>query len=127
MRADEVLDAAADAIDKYGHAKHALGDKWFGMCAQGAMLFACYGRAQWPKGMRFTATGERLLAPELHRAMRALQESHRAQIRYTSDWNNAPERTQDEVTSTMRAVAATLRASTDGEVTSASQMEQVSV
>ena len=93
MTPDQVLDRAADVIDELGHAKGFYQNQVTGaVCALGALNIAKHG------SIWFTEPNE---------AKRVLGMAVGGRI---SEWNDAHERTKDEVTSTMRAVAATLRA-----------------
>jgi hypothetical protein len=108
----EVLEGAADLIDERGHCKETLRKYTGEMCAQGAILCAYRGVADWPAGMPMKDMVEavKFLQAEHPLLVAALVPLQRANGEYTSRWNNAPERTQDEVTSTLRAVAMSLRA-----------------
>lgn len=97
MTPDQVLDRAADAIDKYGHAKKSLRNGDGALCAMGAMNWVLYGDANWIRG-------------PAHESDLPAYMTLMAAVGPVVDWNNAPDRTHDEITSTMRAVAAIMRA-----------------
>jgi hypothetical protein len=92
MTPAEVLEKAADVIDERGHCKGKLIDSSGRVCITGAICFAINGYA-----------GGRPVGG-------ITQYLHAVIGRDVISWNDAPERTAAEVTSTMRAVAAVLRA-----------------
>lgn len=77
---------AADLIEEYGHAKGYLGQKGEPMCAIGALEAATDGN------MPVAFAGTDVLSLYLGNAD-------------VVDWNNAPERTKEEVVNTLRAAA----------------------
>ena len=81
---------AADAIERYGHRKGRLGCVNTGMCIRGAMFYAA--------GKLFDTAADQALALVAAR----LGFDNLGQI---IDWNNAPERTAEEVIAALRKVA----------------------
>lgn len=105
MNPAEVLERAADAIDKYGHTKHELGAVGSPMCLLGAINFVATGNPQdntemYPKGDGWHACNQ---------LRDTLSMSQNSALFGLILWNNAYERTAAEVTSTMRAAAASWR------------------
>lgn len=88
----DLLLRAADAIEKFGHAKNALCEPSGAMCAIGALNFADRGSA---------VTGQDSSAN-----LSAWTHLCRAVGGSVVEWNNAPGRTAAEVVATMRAAAA---------------------
>ena len=84
------LTRAAEIIDRHGHCKGSTGDARRGFCALGAML-------------------EVGGSTSLHVVAQMYFMSCVGNVAI-ADWNDAPERTKDEVTATMRACAAIWRA-----------------
>ena len=85
----QMLLKAADVIEKYGHAKSTLGHISVGFCINGALNFAATG----------TSTNQTTAGNSAK--MRMMASLGGDQI----SWNNAPERTADEVVAKLRAVA----------------------
>lgn len=102
MSPDEVLDRAADIIDRDGWTQYCF---LFGrsVCAVGAMRLAI--------GLPAIPQCEGVLPQDVAEFGQARAELRQA-TGYTdiTKWNDAQGRTKDEVTATMRATAATLRA-----------------
>jgi hypothetical protein len=103
METWEILDKAADVIDECGHCRNGLAEDRDGhVCAMKAIaIAACYE------------------SPLTARAIDLFRETLDTQ--YVGRWND--EHTTDEVTSTMRAVAATLRAQRGDETPTVTQNE----
>lgn len=100
MNPADILERAADAIDEFGLAKGVQQDLDGSLCAIGAIAYAT-GERKFPTHN----IGEvNLLNFEPVRLM------DKAVGGYVAFWNNAQERTKEEVTSMMRAVATTYRA-----------------
>jgi hypothetical protein len=87
----DTLNRAADLIEKYGHIKGQLGDRKMGMCANGAIFAAVGGSSEiWNDATN--ALGKHL--------------GLSGYVRYDIPaWNNAPERTKEEVITAMRDAA----------------------
>jgi hypothetical protein len=85
-----VLLAAADLLEKGGHCKHALRNGT-AHCVFGAMIVAAGGEV--------TEDGSVVKLPVFSHKLLTLQ------VGWILDWNNAPERTAEEVISTLRLVA----------------------
>jgi hypothetical protein len=104
----EILDRAADVIDERGHCKGTLENSRRAVCANGAILVAYHGVPDWPGDLG--APEHNTLLGAIRSLAAAVDASAIVLEWGVPDWNNAPERTAAEVTSTMRAVALTLRA-----------------
>lgn len=89
----ELLSAAADSIERFGHNKRAMGNTTYGFCVHGA-----FDHAIWNVGR-----GERFSADVIREAIGRLCRS--IGTRSTIAWNDAPERTGHEVVVAMRAAA----------------------
>lgn len=116
----DVLDRAAKVVQTRGLCKGTLsvpaevgsGPDWTpdaAVCTVGAIHVALTGEPTWPEW------NESPLQPLASEAYLALAQYLKLSYRrgrvdlLVGDWNDAPERTQDEVVSTMRACAASLR------------------
>ena len=82
----EILYRAGDVLRMRGHAKNYLEDSAGGVCLNGAVNVAAHGTPQWELG-QFDAE-----APIRDAASVAIGTNYEA-----VDWNNAPERTPEEV------------------------------
>jgi hypothetical protein len=98
MTPDEILDRAADLIDERGWCQGTYQDSAGGLCIDAATAVAAMGRLDILRAIKNSSFVDATLA-----VVEAVDAT-------TFKWNDAPERTQEEVTSTMRAVAITLRA-----------------
>lgn len=92
MTWQEILNGAADYIAEHGHAKGAYLTDDGCACAIGAMRMAAFGRPGIPDGVDFKPYGVARMQLE-------------TEILYLTQWNDAPERTAQEVIDTMRRVA----------------------
>lgn len=81
---------AADLLVQHGHCKHVLEDEKGRICVAAAINMADHGNLYWDEGADFEAAFDRL--------------SEYLQADPVS-WNNAPERTADEVVAALRAAA----------------------
>jgi hypothetical protein len=111
----DLADQAANEIDKRGLAKHLLTDQAGRVCARGAVFAAVLDRpfTEWD-GMAI-ALG---VADDICQTEIAVSEAvadhlglpHRSDGKSRlAQWNNAPERTAEEVSSALRETAASLR------------------
>ncbi len=102
MTPAEILEKAADVIDKRGHCKGMLVNNKQQVCAVGAMLVALTGSALGCGIPQIWAcAGGKEACDALETAIG---------VGDFGFWNDHPNRTAAEVTSTMRATAAVLRA-----------------
>lgn len=91
----DTLNRAADLIEKYGHIKGQLGNVKIGMCAHGALFAAAGG------GENFYEVN---VALGKHLGLRGI--GYRGVDYFDIPaWNNAPERTKEEVITAMRETA----------------------
>lgn len=89
---------AADALRRFGHTKDRLVDDRGAMCALGALFFAACGEG--------TPSLRSMLRRGSLEGARATQHGLEARLgKKLVDWNNAPERTAEEVIATLEAYA----------------------
>ena len=93
-KADLLLLKAADALETFGHCKYRLRDDQGRMCLVGALLFAKTGKSHFPDD-KFVASS--IIRVPFLRIEKSVGEP--------VSWNNAPERTAEEVIATLRRVA----------------------
>lgn len=84
----QVLLAAAEAIETYGHVKGDLGNASYGFCVVGALCFVAEDSKYLDAYSAFTAHIQSI-----------------SEFSLVSTWNNAPERTKQEVVSELRKLA----------------------
>lgn len=104
MNTADILDKAAALIDKHGHCKGTHKNDAGALCTRGAVI-----RASSP---RYSFTRNKYVPMPAADAMR---EFERHLLRTVGNWgpiswNDAPERTKEEVVSTLRAAAQAARA-----------------
>lgn len=102
------LAVAADLIEREGHTKGMLCSrdvKEGPMCVMGAINRAIHGSADWVTGRAANLTSHRKFGEYLV-AAGLTQRSATGLASSAVDWNNAEERTQEEVVSALRAAAA---------------------
>lgn len=91
LTAAEVFNGAADAIERFGHAKHVLRHRGLGaMCLSGAINYASTGDAH---------------THHPDRDAWVYYLGHQLQWEMLVMWNDAPERTKEEVVALLREVA----------------------
>ena len=99
MNAHQILVKARNLLDREGHAKHALRDET-GYCQLGARNMATFGTQRFVWGHPDRKA--------FHAAKEALTDAVGVPSEELVDWNNAPERTKEEVLAAFdRAIAAT--------------------
>lgn len=96
MEPHELAARAADYIEEHGHTKFILEDAKGRVCLNGAIIKAGGGSCA-PRAL--------VSIPDGWRATMLLVENYLGGPIHPVDWNNAPERTQDEVVAVLRAVA----------------------
>lgn len=95
-----LLNKAADLIEKHGHAKQILKDKQGHMCFMGALFEANDGF--WAGDPAIEAA---LQATDRILGLSTEQSSFGTLVSAVVDWNNAYQRTSEEVIAVMRAAA----------------------
>jgi len=120
VRSYELLERAADYLDRYGWTRDGAREEDFvvrrPLCAMNALWWACCDGAHGLMSPFEERTAVRALAAAVPEVVGRWTRTVRpgtpvpCNVRIF-DWNDAPERTRDQVTSMLRAVAATLRAS----------------
>lgn len=91
----KILLKAAAAIEDHGHMKFDLGAPDRGFCLYGAISYAMFGDAM----ECYRHSGGKVYWTAADKVRKA------AGVRDEMDWNNAPERTKEEVVSTLRRAA----------------------
>lgn len=104
MNTADILDKAADLIDTYGHCKGVYFGDDGSMCMYGSVVLA--GQPG------YDTENPADLTPEVMAAHRCLDRFmlRQRQSAPAFGWNDAPERTKEEVVSTLRAAAQAARA-----------------
>lgn len=113
LEAADLLDAAALRIERFGHAKGSYRDEQGRECAVGALLVSAGGMLV-ENGADVDVAETDALRTALHSLVQAVIASCGSEFGLCggriADWNDSDVRTASDVTSAMRAAAATLRA-----------------